>query len=105
MSCRLSLSSLLSDGLALDHQEFLDGVLIVTAPARAAEDTAIIQRVFEDHRTGHITDEAALHALRLTDIEKFVAHRILTGHDISERPDFADVVASARKNWKEVRQS
>lgn len=36
MSCRLSLSAVVPAGLAVDHQEFLDGVLIVTASARAS---------------------------------------------------------------------
>ncbi|KTR06920.1 hypothetical protein NS365_05670 [Aureimonas ureilytica] len=76
-----------------------------TEESASAEDTTIIQRVFEDHRTGHISDEAALHALRLPDIEHLVAHRIVAGHDISERPDLAGVVASALKRWKEVRQA
>lgn len=36
MSCRLSLSTVVPAGLAVDHQEFVDGVLIVTASARAS---------------------------------------------------------------------
>ncbi len=36
MSCRLSLSSVVPPGLAVDHKEFSDGVLIVTASARAS---------------------------------------------------------------------
>lgn len=36
MSCRLSLSTVVPAGFAVDHQEFVDGVLIVTASARAS---------------------------------------------------------------------
>lgn len=36
MSCRLSLSTVVPAGLAVDHQEFSNGVLIVTASARAS---------------------------------------------------------------------
>lgn len=36
MSCRLSLSTVVPTGLAVDHQELVDGILIVTASARAS---------------------------------------------------------------------
>jgi transposase len=36
MTCRLSLSTVVPTGLAVDHQELVDGILIVTASARAS---------------------------------------------------------------------
>ncbi|KQQ90962.1 tyrosine-type recombinase/integrase [Aureimonas sp. Leaf324] len=67
-------------------------------------DVALINQVLEEHRTGHISDEAALTSLRLMDIVTLVAHRIVLGHDLAERPDLATAVEAAYRRYPSLRE-
>lgn len=42
----------------------------------------------EEHRTGHMTDKQAIHALDIENVQQLILSRILLGHDLSDRPDF-----------------
>ncbi|WP_062013383.1 tyrosine-type recombinase/integrase [Aureimonas sp. AU4] len=89
------------------HKEAMDkiGARMDAERQAADEDQAIIRQTLEDHRTGHVDDAVALKRLGLDDMEHLIAHRILAGHDISERADLAGIVANAKRRWKIVRQA